>query len=761
MRLRVIFVAVLVLASTVPINCQMSGVKLNLMPCYNVSALPGITIADNRPPATLNIFLEVIRRLEDANPTKSAKELATLILQRLRQDGIISTGRSTDIRWALPFSPSNYESVKQTIFTEKFITNSSLELLYGDLDPVEICSFHYMISSTTNITKRGDEASTCSRSARYTSRMRRDVQKSEFAAEVMEDFQPRAFVADSEKSQCPIENGVVYTNYGTVKVGQVLNGIATGFAQQNYGECDNRYATTVSGEIVEAAFVQGTENIKIGAPGGWNSTINPKYYFLQKKDKLDVTDAEIRGSIDGLYMALKMDKWKSTFSDLKISQIIDLYYSPQQKGVFDPSFKACNRNIFFSEMASTDKLRTETLNLMAPLSGAGYRITVKPDFYPDLANASLQAFLNYIPQLSSDLTCIPKGNIERVATDLFIFIDASWNYNIIKSVLSYVLDNIDVNKFGTRYTVFGAFDGINITSNSTRYLLDFQKQYNLTIHQTIRPNFDYSKVYEVMESIAKSKLNNKTYSGGESTIALLIPRTIPDAGQRIFLEQRKEIIKRYMPDLTVLVLGAGTQGDYSSVVFNPKDFNLMTETTNENDLKRLGQSIVDRIKNVPRSIVNPSCGSKFNGPTTTFTSTDYVELNGVNYYKISPNYFYAGEGTRNLRISELSYGSIDVCISRDQIRPSFQTSECQTLKSSVLTKDISGYCDGTTLSACSPIYISISGNTTQYKCRDNLCRFPENIKYSISLENVGCASGSVRVVANLALVFSFFLFMRF
>lgn len=47
----------------------------------------------------------------------------------------------------------------------------------------------------------------------------------------------------------------------------------------------------------------------------------------------------------------------------------------------------------------------------------------------------------------------------------------------------YALDNIDVNRFGSRYTIFNGQDGTNITSNNTNYLLDFHMQYNLTVHQ--------------------------------------------------------------------------------------------------------------------------------------------------------------------------------------------------------------------------------------------------------------------------------------
>lgn len=63
-------------------HCQLNRIKPVLVHCYNETAIPGVTIANNRPPATLNIFLEIIRRLEDANPNLSARDLSVLMLQR-------------------------------------------------------------------------------------------------------------------------------------------------------------------------------------------------------------------------------------------------------------------------------------------------------------------------------------------------------------------------------------------------------------------------------------------------------------------------------------------------------------------------------------------------------------------------------------------------------------------------------------------------------------------------------------------------------
>lgn len=121
-----------------------------------------------------------------------------------------------------------------------------------------------------------------------------------------------------------------------------------------------------------------------------------------------------------------------------------------------------------------------------------------------------------------------------------------------------------------------------------------------------------------------------------------------------------------------------------------------------------------------RAVVNPYCGSTFSGSARTFSLTEYVEPNGVNYYRIHPNYFYTGDGNRKLKITENSYGIIQVCISRIQAKPTNISDTCQMLRSSVQTTDVSGYCSGSVMD-CAPIYLSVQGIATNTRCRGKHC----------------------------------------
>lgn len=73
---------------------------------------------------------------------------------------------------------------------------------------------------------------------------------------VVDTFDTRSLnVGSYDMSQCPLELGVFLTNYGTIKGGQVLAGIATGFNQQTVETVDNRYAATIAGKCHFSEFV--------------------------------------------------------------------------------------------------------------------------------------------------------------------------------------------------------------------------------------------------------------------------------------------------------------------------------------------------------------------------------------------------------------------------------------------------------------------------------------------------------------------------
>lgn len=180
-------------------------------------------------------------------------------------------------------------------------------------------------------------------------------------------------------SQCPVENGVLHSAWGSIAAGTMLAGVAAGLAPQNVNVreavahdhisqykmkmarqttgtfVDNRYAATLSGDSAEVVLRQAqASTIQVGAAGAWNNTAVPHWYFLSQRERLEHTDAEIRAGIDGLLLGLQINRWHQDLSSLRLSQVLDMYYS--QRGIFgrvtadgsDTSLRACNRRNMFS-----------------------------------------------------------------------------------------------------------------------------------------------------------------------------------------------------------------------------------------------------------------------------------------------------------------------------------------------------------------------------------------------------------------------------
>lgn len=193
-------------------------------------------------------------------------------------------------------------------------------------------------------------------------------------------------------SQCPVENGVLQSNFGAFSIGNTINGIAAGlqpqqvtvrdvlnplnlgnFAQeyrmarqqQDTLRVDNRFAATLTGDIAEAILIQTpTANVRVGASGAWNNTAIPNWYFLTQRENLQMTDAEIRGGIDGLVLGMNIAEWRRQVQTLRLSQILDMYYS--QRGVFgsqnpETSIRACNRRNLYPTVAPQNQLREQSI----------------------------------------------------------------------------------------------------------------------------------------------------------------------------------------------------------------------------------------------------------------------------------------------------------------------------------------------------------------------------------------------------------------
>lgn len=85
--------------------------------------------------------------------------------------------------------------------------------------------------------------------------------------------------------------------------------------------------------------------------------------------------------------------------------------------------------------------------------------------------------------------------------------------------------------------------------------------------------------------------------------------------------------------------------------------------------------------------------------------------------------------------------------------------ECkQLMPTETYDTDLNGACSGYWLiQTCPPFYFSVQGVSTattqnSYQCSDVACRFPDSIKYRITVENLGCHSSAQKIAAHIIIV---------
>ena len=60
---------------------------------------------------------------------------------------------------------------------------------------------------------------------------------------------------------------------------------------------------------------------------------------------------------------------------------------------------------------------------------------------------------------------------------------------------------------------------------------------------------------------------------------------------------------------------------------------------------------------VPKRLINTQCGSDYvaNGPSNSYD--DYIVPNGVNFYRLHPNYFFRHDGSATVKVRDPAHSS--------------------------------------------------------------------------------------------------------
>uniref|UniRef100_A0A182MR66 Uncharacterized protein n=1 Tax=Anopheles culicifacies TaxID=139723 RepID=A0A182MR66_9DIPT len=856
----------------------LTRVAPSLLECYQNAH---IFERDNRLPMTMNMLIELIRKVEDTPGfQQDIRQLAISILHRFRQDGIVRAPGVTNISGVIPFSPTEFQFTKHRVLFSRLFPGNAVNFPNTTLSIDERCALHFMLSNSIDLRVRGDENIRCAQLSQYRAarvprevdfkdrsklrpnylwdnemqeqpemdRIREHIKKTkhkgasvarlemdpdedhpeeepqEAAAEEEEPQETPEAVAEEEEetgepmeedetiegigdmdlvdiasnaiSACPVENGVVYTPWGSLMAGTMLAGIAAGLQPETVQlrdllsrseqlrsrqlqpmVVDNRWAATLSGDLAEVSLlhVPAVENnVQLGAAGAWNRTVAPRWYFLSQREHLQMTDSEIRAGIDGLLMATNIAEWRNRANNLRLSQLLDMYYS--HRGVFNDTMRSCDRRDHFTTVAPMQQLREQTTAFSTVLDKEMQMpFTIMPQSIASFSDRAAEALANYIPTALNDLTCeataivMNDPTVWRTASDLYIFVDAAWPHRDVYSVVSNILDSVDVGRFGTNYTILNARDA-NVIVNTTHFLSDFHLTYTPQLHQTLPNGLNIPNVFrrlrEETNNLMASERRTNNLSG-RSKIALLIVHTDRvSEGDTNFAIQHLQIFREEVPDLRFLYLAAGDPGRFNRFVRDERRdvFPLRElESGSVVDTVRVQLTpVIRRIQEEPRRIVNPRCGNDWVQENWGSNSMNqFVEPRGVNFYRLQPNYFFREGNNRRLRIQGHGFATLTVCQSRWVERPRQNTTEnrdsiqCRTINTDAYDIDLSNACDGhSVIHTCPPLFVSVEGPMNPpavIRCSEPECRFPDNARFAIVLDNMGCFSSASRTVSSLLL----------
>lgn len=199
----------------------------------------------------------------------------------------------------------------------------------------------------------------------------------------------------------------------------------------------------------------------------------------------------------------------------------------------------------------------------------------------------------------------------RTASDLHIFIETTWQFIEVQPAVATLLENLDVNRFGTRFTLYNANDATELI-NKTSSLSDFYMLWNQTSHQTQTTGFNLAAILKQLRVIGTNLLNeenSQSQAGGRSFIALIVPQLSPvnEVDSNFVIEQLVGL-RETIPDLKLLFWAGGAIGrftayvtdqnrDLFSLAFDPSGIDSSQQIDTLRVIQRIQSGMLKHLKN--------------------------------------------------------------------------------------------------------------------------------------------------------------------
>ncbi|KAM0732479.1 hypothetical protein ACS0PU_002021 [Formica fusca] len=712
-------------------------------------------IQDFHLPLNIRVLLDIIRKAEKYfYTTMDMRTMSSSLMHRFKLDGIKHYKDIQEKDGIFPFGFGR-QHIKYKLIKEMIPGKPQL-FPFDTLTAIERCTLHLAISNTIMKESLHGTSILCQ--------------------EIGQKLTDRALFADLE---CPKEYGIILTPHGTIAPGAIIAAIAASLQHQNVElnqtinmmtserintisdnvnhfeeidfivprnemihnrsmsyllllnltiKLDNIWLATIAGELAEMVVYQGpilNSDMELGATGFWNNTMRPNVYYLNNNNGyFDATRAEIVGDIDGLIIANKMQTWVDNFNSLRLSQILDMYYSEEGITLFDENIKVCDRKRAFSYAVPKTFLNEQTYAasyLLAHHNGIMFK---SPEALKRLVDYAVTKFHIYAKEhFLTELFCRNGKHYPQV--EVLIVFDGSWTKEYTMNFIATLIDDLDISMYGSKMGILHATSGqwlLNMTNSPS---LAYHAVSNFTkISWPTHLDFGtiLNTVFNYLNETWQTKWQQHTIGNLGQVMLILAPLThlFSETEQQTILKLLREI-KHLYPDLHFLYYVSEQNSDFfQPFILSEQDRSIRGPNID---------AIIQYLSTIPR-ILRPIVMSNFANESSELKDEieDYISPSKSITYRLHPQYIINAKKI-TITVHNFGYGMIKACswnrFDEEQI--------CQQID---VHKDVSIIDDFKCINShCPYIYLRIQNATSLNKCAEMECRAPNQVRYIIRMQN--------------------------
>lgn len=727
-------------------------------------------------PNSLETFISIVERLEERY---SMEKILRSFIARFRYDDLllryVEAGNQYEFVTRGDFKAKTAHEMLQDLFGNGVVN----EVRNTDLSSDERCALYFMISHTVN-----DSVTP----------MNRDEE------EIIE-----AVGSTPDTLKHPREQGVVNLNGKTqhaFALGKVLLGILAGLQdsektvgadaiyQKRKGSGSQKdylkdlqinvlHGVTISDVVavtiqyIKDAGRQNFENAFL--PNGyWDDSVCPTKYILEDNNGCYATSSLVRGAIDGLYLGKKIKTLRETNQEIRLSQVLRVYYNPKI-AMSDSSLSEitwCNRHPFF----------TSVQNEIIDQAVAYYQLYAS---LLDLSAHDQSSIKNQISQVVASISTYTRTIFDEVTDEsgecgrgspskvcetprnLTAVLDMKGEKNG-GEMQSQIIGNLSV---GFHMSPSSSSAAVYSNLRST----DGSKLHSINISDISGCASCAIKYFGVFDSVPTSIVNEvEVFRGLNRT---LDRDDLPDHSDSEAGVPSKVVIyfnygnpsnthdlRRAINDFRnqhsgSKIFAVGSRKEALSPFVDDAGSDIYTQ-----DVTTTLKSLQDKVCKVPALFQYENCYKNSRSDEEAHVYRGFVTPNHMQYWAMYPRYFLKSFKIQ-MTFATMS-GQIRVCFTRnyDEMYGTRQSNmKCQNADAGKpVVFDESNPCKKYNVYNCRPFYFSIEGlNVPDKKCTDKKCRTPNQIEFEFKHTGISCNRGISFASMPMTLVVALFTSMYF